>query len=584
MSNLDWMVLIATLAGIILYGSYKGRGARNIEGYLMADRQLPWYHIGLSVMATQASAITFISLPGQAYTSGLGFIQIYYGLPLATILLCITFVPAFRNLKVFTAYEFLQQRFDGRTRLFTAFLFLLQRGLSTGITIYAPALILSTILSIPIVPTIVITGMVVIAYTVYGGTKAVSYTQLLQMTIIFAGLITVGCMVMYLLPPDIKLTDVLHIAGKMGKLNAIDTSFNLHSRYTLWSGLIGGFFLQLSYLGTDQSQVGRYLTAKSIKESRMGLIFNGIVKIPMQLLIMLCGLLVFAFYQFNTTPVYFNQQTIRAIEKGPSGNHYHQLEEAYNKLNQEKQQKTRDYINALHQLKGTEVTTQTALTQAQREEKLARATQEMLVTSSKAQAIRAQVVQLVKTADPTSDGNDSNYVFLNFVTHYLPRGVVGLIIAIIFLAAMGSSAGGLNALASTTVIDFYKNLRNPNESEGHYLNASRWSTVAWGIFCTSIALYAGRVGNLIEAVNVLGSFFYGTILGIFLVAFYLKKVQGRAVFYAALLAELIVIIAWYFDVASYLWLNTIGCVLVLIFSWVLQKIISLSLPQQLTSH
>ncbi len=558
MSDIDWIVLSLTLLSIVAYGIWKSRGAKNIRGFLLADKQLPWYHVGLSVMATQASAITFLSAPGQAYSDGLRFVQFYFGLPLAMVVLCITFIPMFQKLNVYTAYEYLEKRFDNKTRSLTAFLFLLQRGLSTGITIYAPAIILSTILNIDITYTILFNGAIVILYTVYGGTKAISYTQLFQMGIIFTGLFVAAYMVVHLLPANVSFMDALHVAGKMNKLNAIDTTFDLNNRYNIWSGIIGGFFLQLSYFGTDQSQVGRYLTGSSITQSRLGLIMNGLVKIPMQFLILLIGTLVFTFYQFYQPPVFFNKVEVNRIENSSYKNEYKKLETDYQMTCVKKQAQVNELVNALHT----------------KDEKAIDALRVQLQASDKQSvAIRKEVTDLMQKNYAKADTNDTNYVFLGFVTQQLPIGIVGLLIAIIFLAAMGSTASGLNSLASTTVVDFYKRIFKKEESDKKYLAASRWATVAWGLFCIVVAFYAARLGNLIEAVNILGSLFYGTILGIFLVAFYMKKINGTAVFYAALIAEVFVVIAWLTELTAFLWLNVIGCLLVMGFAWTLQKLI-----------
>jgi SSS family solute:Na+ symporter len=559
MSLIDWLVLSITLLSIIAYGVWKSRGTKNIEGYLLADRQLPWYHVGLSVMATQASAITFLSAPGQGYSDGLRFVQFYFGLPLAMVLLCITFIPIFHKLNVYTAYEFLEKRFDNKTRSLTAFLFLLQRGLSTGVTIYAPAIILSTILSIDITYTIIANGFLVITYTVYGGTKAVSYTQLFQMSIIFAGLFLAAYMVVHLLPENVSFSDALHIAGKMEKLNAIDTKFDVNNRYNIWSGIIGGFFLQLSYFGTDQSQVGRYLTGKSVAQSRLGLVMNGLIKIPMQFFILLIGVLVFTFYQFHQAPIFFNKVEVNRIENSTYKAEYKQLESAYSIAHQEKQVQVNTLVDAIHE--DNETAINVARIKVQQADK-------------KSNEIRKQVTSLMEKNNPKADTNDTNYIFLTFVTQQLPVGIIGLLIAIIFLASMGSTASGLNSLASTTVVDFYKRIFKKEESDKTYLSASRWATVGWGVFCVIVALYASKLGNLIEAVNILGSLFYGTILGIFLVAFYMKNINGKAVFYAAILAEAFIVYAWITDLTAFLWLNVIGCLLVMIFAFCIQFFIN----------
>lgn len=565
MSTIDWAVLGITLMVIVIYGTWKSRNTKSVDGYLLANKQLPWYHVGLSVMATQASAITFLSAPGQAYSNGLGFVQFYFGLPLAMVVLCITFIPIFQRLNVYTAYEYLEKRFDIKTRSITAFLFLLQRGVSTGITIYAPAIVLSTILNVDIAFTTLIMGGVVIFYTVYGGTRAVSYTQVLQMTIIFSGLIFAAFMVVHLLPKDIGFTDALHIAGKMNKLNAIDLEFDLDNRYNVWSGLIGGFFLQLSYFGTDQSQVGRYLTGSSIAQSRLGLVMNGLVKIPMQFFILLIGTLVFTFYQFKQPPLFFNQVEVNRIEQSEYRDEYRALEEKYAEIHQEKQAHVAALVTALEK----------------NDEKIIDEQRGKLhIIEEKAEDVRKAASMLMKENDPAADTNDTNYIFLTFVTQYLPVGLVGLLIAIIFLASMGSTASGLNSLASTTVVDVYKRLVNKNASDKTYLNASRWATAAWGVFCVIIALFAGRMGNLIEAVNILGSLFYGTILGIFVVAFYMKRIGGTAVFYAAIIAETFVVIAAITELTAYLWLNLIGCVLVMAFGLIIQTFMNTNPKQQ----
>ena len=555
MSTIDWLILIFTLLFIVLYGIWKSRGMTTLNSYLLADKKLPWYHVGFSVMATQASAITFLSAPGQAYTDGMRFLQFYFGLPLAMIVICTTFIPIFKNLNVFTAYEYLEKRFDNKTRSLTAFLFLLQRGLSTGVTIYAPALVLSTILQLDITYTTIVTGSIVILYTVYGGTKAVSHTQLLQMTIIFAGLFSAAYMVVHLLPPNVGFTDALQIAGKMNKLNAIDFKFDFNNKYNVWSGLIGGFFLQLSYFGTDQSQVGRYLTGKSITQSRLGLVFNGLVKIPMQFLILLIGTMVFTFYQFNEPPVFFNSVELNRIKNSSYKTEFKLLENEYHVLHQQKQAHMKALVNAVQ-------TKNEIVIDAERSF--------LNDGDKKAIAIKKSVTELMFKNNPKADVNDTNFIFLSFVMKFLPVGMVGLLIAIIFLASMGSTASGLNSLASTTVVDFYKRFVSTNASPSEYLTISRWITVAWGVFCICVAFYASKLGNLIEAVNVLGSLFYGTILGIFLTAFFLKKIMGSAVFYAALLTEAFIVVAWLTDLTSFLWLNLIGVALVMSIAILLQ--------------
>src|SRR6185437_9277535 len=450
MSLIDWIVLGATLLTIVLYGVWKSGANKNIDQYLRGGRSLPWYHVGLSVMATQASAITFLSAPGQAYSDGMRFVQFYFGLPLAMIVLCITFVPIFHRLKVYTAYEFLEQRFDLKTRALTAFLFLVQRGLSTGITIYAPSIILSTILNINTVYTTLFIGGVVIFYTVYGGTKAVSYTQLLQMSIIFSGMFFAGVMVVHLLPDGVGFMHAVKLAGKLGRMNVIDWKFDPDNRYNMWSGVIGGFFLQLSYFGTDQSQVGRYLTGSSIGQSRLGLIMNGLVKIPMQFLILLIGILVFAFYQFTRPPMFFNQYEVKQVKQSSYGGQYNKLEEQYSAVFANRKNKADALIKAFD---------------SQDQAQISKA-QEALKTADKRSAdIRKQAIAVMKKNNDKANEDDTNYVFLNFVTHYLPRGLIGLLIAIIFLASMGSTASALSSLASTSVVDIYKRSINPGATD-----------------------------------------------------------------------------------------------------------------------
>lgn len=555
MSTADWIVLFCTLLFIVAYGVYKSRGIRNIDGYLLGNRSLPWYHVALSVMATQASAITFLSAPGLAYSSGMSFVQFYFGLPLAMIVLSITFVPMFHRMRVFTAYEFLEKRFDVRTRAFTALLFLIQRGLSTGITIYAPAIILSSILQINVVYTTLVIGALVVLYTVYGGTKAVSYTQLLQMTIIFGALVSAGVLVVYMLPQDIGFVKALHIAGKSGKANAIDLSFDWNNQYTLWSGIIGGFFLQLSYFGTDQSQVGRYLTGSSVRDSRIGLLMNGLLKVPMQFSILLIGILVFAFYQYNSPPIFFNKYELSKIEQSQYASQVEELKAEHRQVFDEKQEQ-------IHRL--------TAALDNDDEATISDVRLQLQQADERAKEIRTSLVSLMQKNDALADTNDNNYIFLAFVTENFPKGLIGLLVAIVFMASMGSTASAINSLASTTVIDIYKRFVSKTGSDRGYLSASRVFTFIWGVFCVIIALYASKLGNLLEAVNILGSLFYGTILGIFVVAFYVKRAGGRAVLIAAILTEVVVVSLWWFDVMAFLWLNLVGCAGVVLFSLLFQ--------------
>lgn len=557
MSLADWIVLGATLLTIIIYGVWKSGSNKNIDQFLMGSRSLKWYHVGLSVMATQASAITFLSAPGQAYSDGMRFVQFYFGLPLAMIVLCITFLPIFHKLKVYTAYEFLENRFDLKTRALTSFLFLIQRGLSTGITIYAPSIILSTILNINTVYTTLFIGGLVIFYTVYGGTRAVSYTQTLQMSIIFLGMFFAGVLVVHLLPDGVGFVKAIKLAGKMGKMNVVDWKFDPNNRYNIWSGLIGGFFLQLSYFGTDQSQVGRYLTGSSIGQSRMGLIMNGLLKIPMQFLILLIGILVFAFYQFNRAPMFFNRYEVEQVKQSSYAGQYNQLESQYNAAFQDRKNKTDDLIRAFD---------------SQNPEQVAYARDALKMADKQSADIRTEAIGVMKKNNAKANEDDTNYIFLNFVTHFLPRGLIGLLVAIVFLASMGSTASALNSLASTSVVDIYKRIINPNANEQNYLTASRLATIFWGVVCIAMALYASKVGNLLEYVNKLGSFIYGTILGVFVVAFYLKKIRGTAVFIAAIITEAVIIYLGLTDTVAYLWLNAIGCILVIAIAGVINSL------------
>lgn len=554
MSLTDWIVLGATILLIVVYGLWKSGANKNIDQFLVGGRSLSWYHIGFSVMATQASAITFLSAPGQAYSDGMRFVQFYFGLPLAMIVLCITFVPIFHRLKVYTAYEFLEQRFDLKTRALTSMLFLVQRGLSTGIAIYAPAIILSIILNINTTYTTLFIGGLVTFYTVLGGTKAVSYTQLLQMSIIFLGMFAAGVLVVILLPHHIGFMHAVKLAGKMGKMNVIDWKFDPANRYNIWSGIIGGFFLQLSYFGTDQSQVGRYLTGSSVGQSRMGLIMNGLIKIPMQFCILLIGVLVFAFYQFNRPPMFFNQYEVKQVKQSAYAGQYNALENKYATAFEQRRTKANELMTAFD---------------SHDKAQIAQAQTDLKQADDVAKNIRKESIGLMKKNNQQADTNDTNYVFLNFVTHYLPRGMIGLLIAIVFMASMGSTASALNSLASTTVVDIYKRTINTKASDKNYLMASRLATVFWGMVCIAMALYAGKMGNLLEAVNQLGSYIYGTILGVFVVAFYVKRVSGSGVFIAAILSEAIICILGYYGQIAYLWLNPIGCMLVISFALII---------------
>jgi SSS family transporter len=570
MSQLDWIVLIVTLLAIITYGLYKSRTSHNLEGYFLSNRSLPWGLVLLSIMGTQASAITFLSAPGQAYTDGMRFVQYYFGIPLAMIVICIFFVPIFSRLKVYTAYEYLENRFDNKTRTLTSFLFLLQRGLSTGISVFAPSIILSSLFGWNIYYTNILMGGLLIIYTMSGGAKAVAYTQQLQLVIIFIGMFLAAYMVVNMLPKNVSFTDALNVSGKMGKLNVITTGFekghfNWSDQYNLFSGLIGGFFLALSYFGTDQSQVGRYLTAKSLKQSRMGLLMNGLVKVPMQFLILLIGALVFTFYQFNKAPIFFNEVQVKKLEQSAVyKDSFRLVQQQYNEITVLKQQAVVNYSTASDNND-----------KVKQEQHLL----ELNNLQNSANALRTKVKEWVKTKEIGGDNNDTNYIFLRFVVDNLPVGLVGLLIAIIFLASWGSIAAAINSLASCTMIDFHKRFTKKKESGEDEYRLSKWYTLAWGIFCIIVAMFTYNIGNsLIEAVNVLGSLFYGVILGVFLVAFFLKKIKsGHVVFWAAVLAELLVLAVFILTKVGiikmgFLWLNPIGAFGVVFFSLLLQPI------------
>jgi SSS family solute:Na+ symporter len=536
MSGLDWIILCVTLTAIVLYGIYKSRTSKNLEGYFLSNRSLPWYLVLFSIMGTQASAITFLTGPGQAFSDGMRFVQYYFGLPLAMIVISIFFVPVFSRLKVYTAYEFLENRFDLKTRTLTSFLFLLSRGLSTGISIFAPSIVLSSLMGWNIYYTNLVMGGILIIYTMSGGAKAVAHTQKLQMIIVFVTLFIVGYLAVKLLPDAIGFTEALHKSGEMGKMNIItsgftDKGFDWKDRYNIWSGLIGGFFLALSYFGTDHSQVGRYLTAKNVKESRKGLLMNGLVKVPMQFFILLIGILIFSFYQYNKGPVYFDKVS----------------------LNEAKQTVKKDSLNML---------------EAQYDAAFAGK------NVTEANAIRKTFKGVMQRALPDQKPNDTNFIFLWFVKENLPVGLIGLIFAIIFLAAWGSIAAALNSLAACSVVDFHKKFFVKKETELEDYKVAHWYTLGWGIFCIIISMFAYNIGNsLIEAVNILGSLFYGVILGIFLVAFGMKFIRGHAVFYAAIISELLIIVIYKMDVVSFLWLNAIGAILVIVLAALFQIII-----------
>lgn len=548
------------MVGIVLYGIWKGKGSDSVKSYFATDKKTRWYAIGLSIMATQASAITFLSAPGQAFTDGMRFIQFYFGLPLAMIIIAAFFIPIYKKLNILTAYEYLGNRFDNKTRMLGALLFLTQRGLAAGFTIYAPALVLSSILGWNIYITNLIIGLLVIVYTVLGGTKAVAHTHKLQMIIILSGMLLAGILVIIKLPPLVGFSEALDVAGKMGKLNVIDWDFNPSSKYNAWSGLLGGLFLALSYFGTDQSQVQRYIGDQSIKESRIGLLFNGAVKIPMQFFILLIGALVFVFYQFNAPPIYFNQTALTVSESQISSDSLSQYQAEYAEINEVKQSALSNYLS--FKATGDELGAEQSMDYALRYQE-------------NADSIKEEAVGLINRNYPGSESNDVNYVFLQFVLDNFPVGVIGLLIACILFASMSSTSGELNALASTTLVDIYRKNIKKNGSEKHYLKMSKWFTAFWGVYAILFAFFAGELGSLIEAVNILGSLFYGTILGIFLVGFFMKKVSGTAVFVAAAISEVLICIIYFNEMMAYLWLPLVGSALVILISFIISQFTSL---------
>ncbi|MBG7628936.1 MAG: sodium:solute symporter [Bacteroidetes bacterium] len=556
MQQLDWIVLIGTLLFIVSYGAYKTKGSKNVDDYIKGGSEAKWWTIGLSVMATQASAITFLSTPGQAFHSGMGFVQFYFGLPIAMVVICLVFIPIYHRLKVFTAYEYLETRFDLKTRSLAAILFLIQRGLAAGITIFAPAIILSAVLGWDLTTLNIVIGVLVIIYTVTGGTKAVSVTQKQQMAVIFAGMFVAFYLIVSYLPADINFTKALKIAGASGKMEILDFSFSLDNRYTFWSGIIGGSFLALSYFGTDQSQVQRYLSGKSVKEMQMGLIFNGLLKIPMQFFILLVGVMVFVFYQFNASPLNFNPAATKIVQNSEYAQEYKTLENKHSEIELLKSEANlkygddldnEDLINEIQQLNALELEN------------------------------RVEAKEIIKKADASAETNDKDYVFIHFILHNLPRGLIGLLLAVILSAAMSSTASELNALAGTTAMDLYKRNVKGEKTDAHYVKASKWFTLGWGIIAISIACVATLFDNLIQLVNIIGSIFYGNILGVFLLAFFIKYVKSNAVFIAALITQVIVISLYLLDKYEhinlpYLWLNFVGCFIVMAIAILIQSI------------
>ena len=628
MSWIDWTVMIGTLAAIVAYGVIKTRNVNSVKSYLLGDKDLAWWTIGLSVMATQASAITFLSTPGKAYEDGLGFAQFYFGMPVAMVILCVFVLPIYYRLNVYTAYEYLEQRFDLKTRTLTAGLFLIQRGLAAGITIYAPAIILSNILNWNLNITILIIGLVVIFYTVVGGTKAVSVTQKQQMIVILSGMLIAAIILVFQFPQDIGFGDAVKLAGKMDKLEVVDFSFDLENRYTFWSGMLGGVFLFLSYFGTDQSQVQRYLSGKSLAESRLGLLFNGMVKVPMQFLVLSVGVLVFVFFQFQQPPIHFNKNNLDVLQNSEYAGQLSAIQNDFDQVFEEKRENIRGLLQAIN---------------SKDENQIALAQKTYNTSLERDLNLRSQTDELILQAYPQAEIKDDDYVFINFVINYLPLGLVGLLLAVIFSAAMSSTASELNALATTTVIDVYKRSVVQEQTDRHYLRASKGFTILWGIVCLIFAMVASLFDNLIEAVNIIGSLFYGSILGIFLAAFFFEKyrtsthilglitfslfggvccslyynsvlfddtvvswwqenqtsvtlsvmaisavigsiltrrffvkLRAKSVFIGALIAEFFVILIYLLDHyeflnIAYLWLNLIGCVLVLVFSLLIEN-------------
>jgi SSS family transporter len=558
MQTLDWIILISTLLIIVIYGTYQTKGSKNVQDYLKGGNTTPWWTIGLSVMATQASAITFLSTPGQAFHSGMGFVQFYFGLPIAMVVICMVFIPLYHRLKVYTAYEFLENRFDKKTRTLTAILFLIQRGLAAGITIFAPAIILSAVLGWNLLLLNIIIGVLVIIYTVSGGTKAVNVTQKHQMVVIFTGMIIAFVLIINQLPNDITFSKALQIAGASGKMDVLDFSFDLNNRYTVWSGLIGGTFLMLSYFGTDQSQVQRYLSGKSVKEMQLGLLFNGLLKVPMQFFILLVGVMVFVFYQFNESPINFNPTATEVVLNSEYSQDYQTLQKQQNELFAEKQQAIFNYVKTENNV--------TAKTISE--------------YNTKSDALRNEAQKLIEKAGESKnlkvESNDKDYVFIHFILNNLPKGLIGLLLAVILSAAMSSTASELNALASTTTIDLYKQ-RVGEKSEDDMVKASKGFTLLWGILAIGVACVANLAENLIQLVNIIGSIFYGNVLGIFLLAFFFKFIKANAVFIAALITQVLVIGLFFlnqFEIINlpFLWLNFVGCLIVMVIALVIQSL------------
>lgn len=563
MQLIDWIILSATLLFIVAYGAIKTKGSKNVNEYILGSNETPWWTVGLSVMATQASAITFLSTPGQAYHDGMGFVQFYFGMPLAMVVICITFIPIYHRLKVYTAYEYLEQRFDVKTRSLAALIFLIQRGLGTGFTIYAPAIILSSLLGWNLNLMNVVIGLMVIIYTVSGGTKAVNVTHKQQMFVIMTGMIITFFIILSYLPEGLNFNNAMHIAGANEKLNILDFSFDTDKRYTIWSGIAGGFFLMLAYFGTDQSQVQRYLSGKSIRESQMGLIMNGLLKVPMQFFILLIGVMVFVFFQFHPAPLHFNPNNTKIINNSEYKAQFDGLEHQLMKVEEDKKEISMLYVDQLSQ----------DYDNIQLHNK-------MIALNTREKDLRDQAKLLISKADSKAETNDKDYVFLYFILNFLPKGLIGLLLAVIISAAMSSSASGLNALASTTTIDIYKRHVKGEKTDKHFVDATQAFTLIWGVIAILFACVGTLFENLIQMVNIIGSIFYGTVLGIFLVAFYIKYIKAQAIFWGALVSQIAVIFIYKMDVVSYLWLNVIGASLTIVLSSLLQLIINTTKEEQ----
>ena len=556
MQLIDWIILTGTIAFIVWYGVYKSRGSKSVEDYIGGGKNAKWWTIGLSVMATQASAITFLSTPGQAFHDGMGFVQFYFGLPIAMVIICMVFIPIYHRLKVYTAYEYLESRFDRKTRTLTAILFLVQRGLAAGITIFAPAIVLSAVLGWNLTYLTIIIGVLVIIYTVSGGTKAVSVTHKQQMAVILTGMIFAFIIILSYLPESVGFTDALEIAGSGGKMNILDYSFDFENRYTLWSGLIGGSFLALSYFGTDQSQVQRYLSGGTVRESQMGMIFNGLLKVPLQFFILLVGVMVFVFYQFNTAPLNFNPAATETVLNSNYAEQYKDLMLVNEQIQEKKQNLSLDYAENKKSLNEVQV---------------AEFEKEYLELEKRQTEVREEAKLFIDASDEDAESNDKDYVFIHFILNNLPRGIIGLLLAVILSAAMSSTASELNALASTTVIDLYRRNHKEAKSEEHYLAASKWFTLMWGLIAIAFASLADLFDNLIQLVNIIGSLFYGNVLGIFLLAFFMKYVKSNAVFTAAIITQAIIFLVFELDLMPYLWLNVLGCALVISIAFIIQS-------------